>query len=336
MRRITASEVDVLMHSRAELLASGVTERRLRAAVASGAIRRVRRGWFVSAQTWRELWPEGRHLLHVIAVARDSRGACPVFSHASAAVLLGFPLYRHRPERVHVRVGGARASCGPDVFRHEGRIRDDDVTSIDGLRLTGAVPTVVDTARTLPLAAALAIADASLRLAAVERHVQHAARAQAWRAALDERLAAVRGGRGLLQARWVIGFADGRAQLTGESVSRLQLHRLGLTPSDLQVQVPGPGHSSYWVDFGLDDIDAFGEYDGTDKYTDAAMRGGRTLEEVLIDEKRREDWIRAKTGRRMLRWGDEQASSAEALGTHLAAAHVELPPGSARHHPPYS
>jgi len=335
-RQITIAEIDVLMRSRAELLASGRTERQIREAVASGQLHRVRREWFVTAKTSNDLLTEGKHLLHVVAVAKDARGSCPVFAHASAAVLLGFPLYRHHPERVHVFTTGPRASSGPDVFRHETTMRDDDIVEFDGLRMTSAIRTVADVSRTLPLATALAIADASLGRAAVERHTQNVERVQAWRAELGERLAAAGHGRGLVQARWIVNFADGRAQLPGETSSRLQFHRLGLPPTDLQVHVPGPDGRSYWLDFGFDDLDSFGEFDGMGKYTDAAMRSGRTLQEVLIDEKRREDWIRATTGRRVIRWGDAEAYSADALARFLSAAHIDVPSQSARRHPPYS
>ncbi len=48
----------------------------------------LRRGSFLEAADAAQMWPEGRHLAHVIAVARDSRGGA-VASHESAAVLWG-------------------------------------------------------------------------------------------------------------------------------------------------------------------------------------------------------------------------------------------------------
>ena len=337
MRRITVRDVDTLLRSRAELLASGVTERRLRHAVATGEWRRVRRGWFVTSKAWRELWPEGQHLVHLVAVARDAKDACPVFAGPSAAAVLDLPLYRHRPAHVHVRLtGDSRTSNSADVKRHEGDIRDDDIVTLHGLRLTVPALTVADTARSLPLATALAVADASLRLAAIDGHDYDLDRADAWRTAVMENLERSRHGRGVAQARWIASFADGRAQLPGETGSRLQFHRLGLTPDDLQVHIPGPNGTSFWSDFGIEKINSFGEFDGKGKYTDPAMLQGRSLQQVLLDEKAREDWIRSTTRRLVLRWGDKEASSEKAMAQFLITRNVDLPPASERHHPPYS
>ena len=126
------------------------------------------------------------------------------------------------------------------------------------------------------------------------------------------------GPRGIRQARRIVELADGRAQLPLESVSRLQLHRLGFERAELQVPVPAPGGGSYFVDIGLRGLRTFGECDGKDKYVDEARRSGRSVEQVLLDEKAREDWIRGTTQWRLARWGDEHAATPAALGARLA------------------
>src|SRR5690606_28748954 len=159
----------------------------------------------------------------------------------------------------------------------------------------------------------VACADAALRSVAVSGNDQDERTAAQWRGSLAERAARSRA-RGVRQARRVIDFADGRAQLPGENVSRVQLKRLGFGPPDLQVRVVAPDGAEYRVDFGLDDVDAFGEFDGAGKYLDPALRGGRSIEQVVLDEKRREDVIRGVTGRRFVRWDDAHISTADALG----------------------
>ena len=123
----------------------------------------------------------------------------------------------------------------------------------------------------------------------------------------------------------MIEFADGRAQLPGESVSRLQLVRLGFARPRLQVPVAGPHGQTYWVDFGLDDVDALGEFDGKGKYLDEAMRDGLSLEAVLLEEKKREDWIRGRTQRRFARWSNEHLGTPELLAARLAAFGIRPP-----------
>jgi hypothetical protein len=143
---------------------------------------------------------------------------------------------------------------------------------------------------------------------------------------MAERIDAASGARGIRRARWVIAFADGRAHLPGESVSRLQLSRLGFRPPQLQVPVAGPAGRRYFVDFGLTDVRAFGEFDGRDKYLDEAMRRGLPLERVLLEEKQREDWIRGTTQWRFARWGDEHITSPKALAKRLASFSISPSP----------
>jgi len=325
-RKITIVDALALLRSRADLRESGMSDRAISKAVADGILKRVRHGWYITRQDWSNLWPEGKHLVHIVAVHRDTGSSGPVFCGVSAAVLHGYPLYRHTPEKVHVLVtGGRHVSSVPDVMRHEGRIAADDIVSIDGMLVTSPARTVVDVARTLGLEASVSIADASLRAAAVSRNVQNDERAAAWREELSRQLRSAAGLRGVRNARWVMEFADGRAQLPGESVSRLQFHRLGVRHIDLQVRVAAPNGGNFWIDFDLLDFDTFGEFDGKTKYTDEALRSHRTIEEVLLDEKRREDWIRGTTGRRVIRWGDEHSASANALRRRLRSFGLILP-----------
>lgn len=317
----------MLLRSRADLRDDGFTDREMQARVAAGVLVRVRRGHYVPAESWRMLWPEGRHLLAVLAVHRDATTP-PVFSHVSAAVIHGFPLYRHRPSRVHVGVPNpAHAGSVQDVLRHRVDLGDDDVVEVGGLRVTSGIRTAFDVSRTLRRDAAQSIADASLRRHAVTRNRQSAELSAQWREDLERRLVGMRGAPGTRRASEVIAFADGRAQLPGESVSRLRLHRLGFREIDLQVPVAAPGGGEYFVDFGLDEIHAFGEFDGVGKYVDPALRGDRSIEDAVLDEKRREDWVRGTTGRRLLRWGDEHIVTVDAFAERLAAFGVPLGAG---------
>jgi hypothetical protein len=118
----------------------------------------------------------------------------------------------------------------------------------------------------------------------------------------------------------VLAFADGRAELPGESVSRVRLAELGFRRIRLQVVVDAPAAGrQYRVDFGLDDADAFGEFDGRIKYHDIGMTRGRTADEIFEREKQREDWIRGTTGRRLVRWGWADIETADMLALRLAA-----------------
>lgn len=325
-RTVTIADAAALLRSRADLCELGMHDRAIARAVAHGDLHRVRPGWYVWHSEWEHLWPEGRHLVHVLAVARDARGAPAVNAGPSAAVIHGLPLYRLAPKRVELLIATPRhIHSSPDVLRREGVLPSSDVTRVDGIPVTTLERTVVDMARSVTLEAAVCVADAALRKVAVRRNVQNEDLAAAWRDRMNGQLVQARGQRGIRQARWVVAFADGRAHLPGESTSRVQLHRIGFRDLDLQVPVPASGSGTYWLDFGLNDVDAFGEFDGVEKYTNAALRSNRTIEQVMLDEKRREDWIRGTTGRRVLRWGDADAATAAALATRLRAFGVTLP-----------
>jgi hypothetical protein len=320
MRRlVTVTDLNPMIHSRRWLLENGWAERAVDEATRAGRLIVVRRGWFMAAGDAADLWPEGRHLARVIAVTRDATGG-GVVSHESAGVVWGLPLYRHTPNRVHVTTAfPTRVSSGSDVMRHHAPLSDTDIVIRQGLRCTSLERTVFDMIRTLGPEASVACADAAERLVALPGRVWDQDAADRWRRTLHARVAAASGARGVKQARWVSRFADGRAQLPGESVSRLQLFRLGFDAPDLQVAVDAPSGGSYFVDFGLREVRSFGEFDGKDKYLDEAMRRGVSLEAVLLEEKQREDWIRGTTQWRFARWGSEHCVTAAALAARLAS-----------------
>ena len=81
-----------------------------------------------------------------------------------------------------------------------------------------------------------------------------------------------------------------------------------------------PGHDV--VDFDWPELERFGEFDGVGKYRDQQLTGGRTSEEVLWDEKRREDRVRRHRPIGA-RWGWAEALSARKLARVLAQAGIE-------------
>lgn len=278
----------------------------------------------MAAEEWTGLWPESRHRAHVLAVALSARGTSPVFSHVSAAALWGLPLWGTTPRRVHVLAGSVDRHSIPDLLRHEGRLPDVDVTERDGLRLTSLARTAYDVARTLSPEGAIAAVDAAVAL--------HAGAARSFdpdaAAHITEdlrRRVARPGARGIRLARQIVELADGRAQLPLESIARLQLTRMGFARPDVQVPVRAPAGGNYFVDLGLDDVGAFCEVDGETKYLDEALRSGRTLEQVLLAEKQREDWIRGTTQRPLARVGASHIASLSVFARRLASFHIHPP-----------
>lgn len=296
--------------------------------MSAGTLHRVDHGWYVDMPTWRTAYSEGRHLMRVVASHERRRGMDAVYSLTSAAVLHELPLVRLEPKHIHVsggNVNGRAWKNAATVSRHEIPIPSEDIVFIDGIRCTSLARTVADTIRYARVETALAIADAAIRRIAWDETTRtyHPEAAEALRADIAARLP--RGGRGVRQGRWICERADGRAQLPGETISRLYLLQLGFAPPRLRVAVPSPSGGSYFIDFGLDDVGAWGEFDGVGKYLDPAIRGDSDMERTLLDEKMREDWIRGTTQRPFARWGSAHIQSAVTLGERLAAFHI-FPP----------
>lgn len=322
MRQAGISELTAALVPRCDLDGRGASSRGIRRDVERGVLHEVRRGWYIDAALWAELWPESRHRAHALAVAKSSRGAEPVLAFTSAAVLAwDLSLYRLAPTRVHVMLGERSRHSVPDVFRHEGALQDADVVEVSGIRCTSLERTVYDLARTVPAEAAISVVDAAMARFGGDPRAYDENAAEAWRERMLTRVG-VRGARGIRRARELMDFADGRAQLPGESVSRLQLARIGFARPQLQVRVAGPASSDYWVDFALDDAGAFGEFDGAGKYLEIARATGVALEQVLLEEKQREDWIRGSTQRRFARWGSAHIVTPAALESRLASFHI--------------
>lgn len=323
--RDTGAHLEHLVRSREDLILNGWTDRKIAAAVRAKTMRHMRRGWYIDAEEYQRLTPEEQHRAQVIAVARDSEGGAAM-SYASAGVLWRLPFYRTGLVRVHMTTDAPRRiSSAPDVLRHVEPLPPEDLVVIDGIRCTNLSRTVLDLCRILPLEAAVAVADAAERLMGQRIREWDLDAIESWRAGQQQRLDTAAGARGVRQARWVANFADGRAQLPGESVSRLQLHRLGFAPPQLQVPVRGPAGRMFFVDFGLDDVNAFGEFDGKGKYLDEAMRSGKTIDQVMLEEKEREDWIRGTTHRPFARWGSSHIRTARDLALRLSSFHISPP-----------
>ncbi|KJL48834.1 hypothetical protein RS84_00462 [Microbacterium hydrocarbonoxydans] len=315
-----------LLHTRGELMERGLTERQVRGLVETKTLRKVRRGRYIFADDWNSLWNEGRHLVEVVAAHLNSEGSGLVFWGPSAAVIHALPLYRHAPDVVHVATTDARHGRARAKIRwHNVAVSEIDIIEIDGIMCTTIDRTVLDLARSLKPEAAISAADAALHAYATTGSVHNEDLARQWRERMQDRAERLHG-RGIRQARRVIAFADGRAQSPGESVSRLHLSRLGFTNYDIQIHVVGAAGNDYWLDFGFLGARCFGEFDGKDKYVDEVMTRGRTTQEVILAEKRREDDIRGVTGWRTARWGSSDIATVDVFGDRLAAFGIR-PPG---------
>ncbi|MCS0499506.1 hypothetical protein [Protaetiibacter mangrovi] len=276
---------------------------RIAARVRTGELLRLVRGVYIPAARWEPMSVRERHLTlaRAVVLMRERR---LVLSHRTAATAWGLPLLGDPPDDVHVialRAGGGRSD--DRLVRHCLDIPRDTVV-LDGLEVTTLARTAVDVARTSRFAEGVMVADAVLA-----RGIP--------REALVDGLPEP-GYRGARRAREVVAFADARSGSPLESLSRVSIAEAGLPAPELQHEFHDRD-GLMMVDFWWPRFGAVGEFDGKVKYLDERYRDGRTLEQVLLDEKWREQRLRRQRGvRSVARWDAATAASPARLGRLLS------------------
>lgn len=282
---------------------------------AKGEVQQLIPGAYVRTSAFRALGHDDRYRLLVIATAHlfpDNQ-----FSHDSAAALWRLPSIGPWPRAVHAlapRSAGGRSKAR--IVRH-GIGLDPAVTTLEGVTVTSLSRTLADVATGIRFGRAVAMLDDGLRtpLEGDYRFGTTTPTKQDVRDVLEP-LGPIPG---FARARLALDFADGRSQSAGESLSRVQMHALGLPAPELQVSFYDDAGFIGEVDFYWPHLGLIGEFDGHSKYGDA-RRFARHLspQEVLIAEKEREDRLRA-VAHGFARWNWQTAMNRHALGSLLAA-----------------
>ena len=278
---------------RDEHLALGTTDFEIARALRRGELVHVGPGAYARSEAWTALEPIGQHRMRVLAAARRMHSDA-VFSHHAAAALWGIRVLGRWPVPVDITID--RASGGRStgqIRRHAGGLRGVEVVQLDGLLVTTPAQTAVDLARSLPFAQGVAVIDSAL----------HRRRDPGSRADRDHvlELAGAARGRHVARLRAAAGFSTDLSDSVEESHSRVLIHVLGFPAPELQVcfALPRGGRAS--TDFYWRDQDHAGECDGRSKYRDPNILRGRRPEDVVIEEKNRENELRRVVGR-LSRW----------------------------------
>jgi hypothetical protein len=293
------------VYRRSELIASGQTDYQLRRSVRDRSLTRVRRGAYVA-----EPAPTGvaaRHRL-AISAAVTELDAGAVLSHGSAAVLHGLPTWSMALGRVQVtRIRSYGGRRDRRVHVRVARLDPDEITRVDGIRVTSTARTVVDLARALPFEPAVVVGDAALALGITSGdELADALRRSARRP-------------WCARARAAVGFLDGRAESVGESRSRVAIARAGLPVPRPQWEVrDARGALIGRGDFGWPEYGVVGEFDGRTKYG-RSLRPGVEPGEAVYQEKLREDALRAE-GLTVIRWTWQDLDHFAPIATRLRNA----------------
>ena len=261
---------------RRNLVAQGFSDPELARAVRDGRIIRLARGAYgapVSAEQ-----PSERYRRVVAARGSSSR---LIVGFESAAALWRAPLVEADFSVVHlIRPGAGGGKISPGRVVHTARLESTDYDQCDGVWCTTPARTLLDVARTSTPIAAIAMGDWMCQT--------HLVNPESIAGALS------RMGRqpGMPQARRTIAFVDGRSESPGESMTRWTILGSRLPAPEVQVEIfDRNGRFVARVDFAFLAEGVVVEFDGRVKY-EAALLQGRSPQEALIAEKRREDSLR--------------------------------------------
>ncbi len=287
-------------------------------AVARGDLTRVTTGVYVAPTLWSNLDVDQRRLALIDADGLLHPLDNP-YSHLSAAALWGLPIVGHWPGRLEMLVPeGIELRSRRSMQRRSGP-PDARMTVIDDHRVTCLARTVIDVARTTSTAISVAMADHALRVP--PEGARGVAAASILVADLHDQLELFAGTRGIVRATRAVEFADGTSGSPGESVSRVAMQALGFPAPQLQHPFwDGKGLIGY-VDFWWPEFGLIGEFDGFGKYLREALRGGLSVADVVLAEKRRENRLRA-LGPTVARWGWADVTAPRRMESILVAARL--------------
>lgn len=267
-------------------------------AVGQKQLIRVTTGAYLPAAIWARLDGDARRLALIDANGLLFPHDGP-YSHLAAAALWGLPNVGPWPTRLEVWAPeGIELRSRRGVQRRSGP-PDPHALAIDGHRVTGLARTIVDVARTNRFAVGVAMADRAL--SPRPTYSTGVARFRVARENLEAEVIRLADRRGIVRAGQVVEFADGLSESPGESVSRAAMRALGFPAPTLQHPFSDADGFVGRVDFWWPDFGVIGEFDGRGKYLRADLLGGLSIADAVVDEKQRENRLRA-LGLGVARW----------------------------------
>lgn len=266
----------------------GVSSRQWRAAIEAGLVLRLRRGIVMPSEVWRLALPDERHRWALNAALLAYPGAWA--SHTSALRTHGVRVLSPRDMNGHPMVHISRTGTylrEPGLVVHNVEVAPDEITNVDGVNTCGLVRASIEVASRRPLAPAVAVLDASMRMH-IENlrlpHLRTSVHSAEIRAGLfdewDQAAGKFSRHRWVTTVRQAIRWADPAAESYLESISRVAMRDQALPMPEIGSPMLGDNDCQYWLDFWWEAYKVIGEADGLFKYED----GGQLLEEKLRQE----------------------------------------------------
>ncbi|MGA4670173.1 hypothetical protein ACPCG0_10340 [Propionibacteriaceae bacterium Y1923] len=292
----------------AALLSSGCTRGELAAALKTGELVHLARGFYARMDPGKD----DRVVQHLAMAAACSPD--DVLALESAALVHGLPLAGWPPALVQtVQDGNGRSRKRGIRHIRSAPLPAEHIAVVNGMRVTTRARTVVDLARLCGLNAGLIAWERARWDARVARELAAFDAATGWAVHL------LAGRHGIERARLVLQFASAWSESPMESLSRLAFSRLSL-PMPVQQYVVRDSFGTQLgvADFAWPEQGVLGEYDGQDKY-DRLARPGEAPADVVRREKRRQEGMEAE-GWVFARWGKEEVAHPRRLEARVLAA----------------
>lgn len=308
LRRLTVP--DAVLTAR-DLTDLGISRQETARLVADGDLERVARGVYgrrLDSPTRETAYR--RVVRGAIALGRRD-SAQLVLAGPAAVVMHDLPLLGPTPQVVHVAAPQDGGRKQGRLIHPVGSLDAAYVTSVSGVCVARPADAVVDTARLVGVVGAVAAADAALR------------RGLMTEVELADACARRAGTTGVGRARRAARLATPLSESPGESWSAVVMDTLGLPEPQRQHSVVDDDGRIGRVDFWWPGYRLAGEFDGKVKYG-RTNPSGRPPEEVLWDEKVREDRLR-RAGVRVVRWTTVELVQPMRLDRRLAPFFTATP-----------
>lgn len=290
-----------------DLLAQGLSPRMIVRLVDQGNLVRISRGFYQWAT-------DDDHRAELVHLARAELCRGEVLALESAALVHGLPLLRAVPDLVEVIEDGDGRSWRRGLRRiRSAPLPDDQVTQVDGFRLTSPARTVVDLTRLRGLEAGLVSWEAARWQARV------AGSLEVFDAGTIRAISLLERRTGITRARRALECASAWSQSPMETRSLLAINTLGLPTPVQQFKVRNEWNEMLGIaDFAWPDLGVLGEYDGEGKYLELAHRDESPMD-VLRREKRRQESMEAD-GWIFARWGKQEVARPRLLYGRITTA----------------
>ncbi|MEE2523973.1 hypothetical protein V1639_04325 [Pseudarthrobacter sp. J75] len=292
----------------------GLTAKDLARRARFGSLVRIRQGVYLDGPTWREMKPWEQYRMRIQAAAETCQSTTVFARHSAATVWVAPIIGHHHPvEALALKNDGGRSRSG--IRRYYAGPSEVQAVRREGLLVTPRIRTVLDLAAFTPFAEAVVPLDhvlkpdKHLRLPSLEREELLAGLDSRYSMAAQERILAA------------LDFADPLSGSAGESYSRALMHAAGFEAPILQQAFYDADGLIGYSDFYWKEARVVGEFDGEAKYLNPEFLNGRTTQQALLDEKRRENRIRA-LGLNVVRWEWSEVMKPGRLERMLAAGGV--------------